>query len=95
MLKPFYLGPHLITTPVALAPMAGVTDRPFRQLCRSFGAGYVVSEMVASDIRLWKSRKSASRLNYQDEPAPRAIQIVGYDPQMMAEAAKAAVSDSE
>lgn len=91
MLKPFYLGPHLITTPVALAPMAGVTDRPFRQLCRSFGAGYVVSEMVASDIRLWKSRKSASRLNYQDEPAPRAIQIVGYDPHMMAEAAKAAV----
>lgn len=92
MLQPFSLGPHLISTPVALAPMAGVTDRPFRQLCRSFGAGHVVSEMVASDVRLWNSRKSATRLDYTGEPEPRAVQIVGYDPAMMAEAARACVN---
>jgi tRNA-dihydrouridine synthase B len=91
MLKPYHLGPHLISTPVALAPMAGVTDRPFRQLCRSWGAGHVVSEMVASDTRLWKSRKSASRLDYHGEPEPRTVQIVGYDAQMMADAARACV----
>jgi tRNA-dihydrouridine synthase B len=96
MLKPFSLGPHLITTPVALAPMAGVTDRTFRQLCREWGAGHVVSEMVASDVRLWNSRKSATRLDgysqsAMGEPEPRTIQIVGYDAQMMAEAARACV----
>ncbi|MFZ5560063.1 MAG: tRNA dihydrouridine synthase DusB [Pseudomonadota bacterium] len=91
MLKPFALGPHVIATPVALAPMAGVTDRPFRQLCRRWGAGHVVSEMVASDIRLWNSRKSSSRLDYRGEPEPRTVQIVGYDPRMMAEAARACV----
>lgn len=93
MLKPFYLGSHLIDTPVALAPMAGVTDRPFRQLCRSHGAGYVVSEMVASDVRLWKSRKSSARLDYEGEPELRAIQIVGYDAAMMADAARACVDN--
>lgn len=91
MLKPFFLGPHLISTPVALAPMVGVTDSPFRQLCREWGAGHVVSEMVASDIRLWQSRKSSTRLDYSDESEPRTVQIVGYDPQMMAEAARACV----
>lgn len=91
MLKPFSIGSHLITTPVALAPMVGVTDRPFRQLCRQWGAGHVVSEMVASDIRLWQSRKSATRLDYTGEPEPRTVQIVGYDPHMMAEAARACV----
>jgi tRNA-dihydrouridine synthase B len=91
MLKPFTLGSHAISTPVALAPMAGVTDRPFRQLCRRWGAGHVVSEMVASDVRLWQSRKSATRLDYSGEPEPRTVQIVGYDPQMMAEAARACV----
>jgi tRNA-dihydrouridine synthase B len=89
MLKPFYIGPHLITTPVALAPMVGVTDSPFRQLCRQWGAGHVVSEMVASDIRLWQTRKSSTRLDYSDESEPRTVQIVGYDPGMMAEAARA------
>lgn len=91
MLKPFHIGPYLISTPVALAPMAGVTDRPFRQLCRQWGAGHVVSEMVASDVRLWSSRKSATRLDYTGEPEPRTVQIVGYDPAMMAEAARACV----
>lgn len=91
MLKPIHIGPYRIDTPVALAPMAGVTDRPFRQLCRHWGAGHVVSEMVASDVRLWNSRKSSSRLDYAGEPEPRTVQIVGYDAQMMAEAARACV----
>ena len=91
MLKPLTLGPYTLDIPVALAPMAGVTDRPFRQLCRRWGAGHVVSEMVASDTRLWRSRKSASRLDYHGEPEPRTVQIVGYDAQMMADAARAAV----
>ncbi|MDP2226617.1 MAG: tRNA dihydrouridine synthase DusB [Moraxellaceae bacterium] len=86
------IGPYRIETPIALAPMAGVTDRPFRQLCRHWGAGHVVSEMVASDVRLWQSRKSVTRLDYTGEPAPRTVQIVGYDPQMMAEAARACVA---
>ncbi len=91
MLKPFSIGPHLISTPVALAPMAGVTDSPFRQLCQQWGAGHVVSEMVASDVRLWQSRKSSTRLDYSGELEPRTVQIVGYDPQMMADAARACV----
>jgi len=91
MLKPFSIGSHLVSTPVALAPMVGVTDSPFRQLCREWGAGHAVSEMVASDVRLWSSRKSSTRLDYSDEKEPRTVQIVGYDPHMMAEAARACV----
>ncbi len=68
--------------------MAGVTDLPFRQLCRKMGAGLVVSEMVTSDIRLWNSRKSRSRLDHSGEDEPRSVQIAGGDPQMMAEAAR-------
>lgn len=85
---PFHIGPHKITTPVILAPMAGVTDLPFRQLCRRLGAGLVVSEMVTSDSSLWNSRKSQTRLNHTGEAEPRAIQIAGGDPEMMAEAAR-------
>lgn len=91
MLTPVTIGPYTLDTPIALAPMAGVTDRPFRQLCRQWGAGHVVSEMVASDTRLWNSRKSSTRLDYTGEPAPRTVQIVGYDAAMMAEAARACV----
>lgn len=91
MLTPVTIGPYTLDTPIALAPMAGVTDRPFRQLCRQWGAGHVVSEMVASDTRLWTSRKSSTRLDYTGEPAPRTVQIVGYDAGMMAEAARACV----
>lgn len=87
-LSPITLGSHTIELPLMLAPMAGVTDRPFRELCRDFGAGYVVGEMVASDSRLWKTAKSGFRLPQHDEQSPRAIQIVGYDPQMMANAAR-------
>ncbi|ARN76304.1 tRNA dihydrouridine synthase DusB [Oceanicoccus sagamiensis] len=73
---------------VVLAPMAGVTDLPFRQLCRRFGAGLVVSEMVTSDTRLWNTRKSQYRLNHDGEAEPRSVQIAGGDALMMAEAAK-------
>ena len=68
--------------------MAGVTDQPFRQLCRQLGAGMVVSEMVTSDSRLWSSRKSQLRLNHTGEPEPRSVQIAGGDAQMMADAAR-------
>ena len=82
------IGPYEITNPVILAPMAGVTDLPFRQLCRRLGAGLVVSEMVTSDTRLWNSRKSRQRLNHVGEAETRSVQIAGSEPQMMAEAAR-------
>jgi len=70
-----------------VAPMAGVTDRPFRQLCRTLGAGYAVSEMVTSRRDLWNSLKTSRRANHDGEPGPIAVQIAGTDAQMMAEAA--------
>ena len=84
----FSIGPYQIKRKTVLAPMAGVTDLPFRQLCREMGAGLVVSEMVASDPSTWSSRKSTLRTQFADEPAPRSVQIAGYDPLMMAEAAR-------
>ena len=83
-----HLGPYRLPNTVFVAPMAGVTDRPFRQLCRALGAGYAVSEMAASNPRLWSSVKTARRLNHDGEPAPKAVQIAGADPSMMAEAAR-------
>lgn len=71
-----------------VAPMAGVTDRPFRQLCKRFGAGMAVSEMVASNSLLWGSEKTRRRANHQGEPDPICVQIAGADPSMMAEAAR-------
>lgn len=68
--------------------MAGVTDRPFRQLCRSLGAGLVVSEMLTADSSLWGSRKSSLRMDHTGEAEPIAVQIAGGDPEMMAEAAR-------
>jgi tRNA-dihydrouridine synthase B len=68
--------------------MAGVTDRPFRQLCKQLGAGYAVSEMAASNPRLWHTEKSARRTNHDGETEPRAVQIAGADPQMLAECAQ-------
>jgi tRNA-dihydrouridine synthase B len=82
------IGPYEIATPLALAPMAGVTDLPFRRLCRQMGAGLAASEMVTSDVRLWNTPKSRLRMDHRDEPEPRAVQIAGYDPAMMAEAAR-------
>lgn len=71
-----------------VAPMAGVTDRPFRMLCRSLGAGYAVSEMVTSKRELWNSLKTSRRADHTGEPAPVAVQIAGVDPQEMADAAR-------
>ncbi|WP_189444848.1 tRNA dihydrouridine synthase DusB [Salinicola rhizosphaerae] len=82
------IGRHTLPNRVILAPMAGVTDRPFRQLCRELGAGLVVSEMVIADSKLWHTRKSRQRLVHRGEPGPRSVQIAGGDPQMLAEAAR-------
>lgn len=82
------IGPYTLENRVALAPMAGVTDLPFRRLCADFGAGLVVSEMVSSAKNLRNSRKSLLRSRHDDEMAPRSVQIVGNDPQQMAEAAR-------
>ncbi len=82
------IGPYALPNRLILAPMAGVTDQPFRQLCRRLGAGMVVSEMVTSDVRLWSSRKSRLRLVHESDPQPRSVQIAGGDPQMLAEAAR-------
>ncbi|MBV8618541.1 MAG: tRNA dihydrouridine synthase DusB [Curvibacter sp.] len=71
-----------------VAPMAGVTDRPFRQLCKSLGAGYAVSEMVTSRPDLWHTLKTSRRANHEGEVAPIAVQIAGTEPQMMADAAR-------
>jgi tRNA-dihydrouridine synthase B len=81
------IGPHELPNRVFVAPMAGVTDRPFRQLCRAFGAGYAVSEMVTSRKDLWNSVKTSRRADHAGEPGPVAVQIAGTDAQMMAEAA--------
>lgn len=82
------IGPYQIDPPVVLAPMAGVTDRPFRQLCRALGAGLAVSEMVTSDHSLWHTRKSRLRMDHHNEPGPISVQIAGSDPQQMADAAR-------
>jgi tRNA-dihydrouridine synthase B len=82
------IGPYELRNALAVAPMAGVTDRPFRQLCRRLGAGYAVSEMVASNPKLWGTGKSRLRMDHAGEPAPVAVQIAGADPAMMAEAAR-------
>lgn len=85
------IGPYTLPNQLILAPMAGVTDRPFRQLCRRLGAGLVVAEMLTSDVRLWNSRKSSLRMIHEGDPEPRSVQIAGGDPQMLAEAARANV----
>jgi tRNA-dihydrouridine synthase B len=82
------IGPHELEAPLALAPMAGVTDRPFRLLCRRFGAAVAASEMVTSDVRLWHTRKSRLRMVHEGEPDPRVVQIAGGEATMMAEAAR-------
>jgi len=82
------IGPHALPNNLAVAPMAGVTDRPFRVLCRRLGAGYAVSEMVASNPALFGTDKSRRRIDHAGEPAPVAVQIAGAQPAMMAEAAR-------
>jgi len=82
------IGSFNLANNVFVAPMAGVTDRPFRKLCKRMGAGYAVSEMAASNPRLWASEKSARRTNHDGETEPRAVQIAGSDPHMLAECAR-------
>ncbi|MEM7403992.1 MAG: tRNA dihydrouridine synthase DusB [Pseudomonadota bacterium] len=82
------IGPYDVGS-LFLAPMAGVTDRPFRILCRELGADLTVSEMLTSDMRLWHTSKSQRRLDHRGEPGPRSVQIAGAEPQQMAEAARA------
>ena len=82
------IGPFELPNTLFVAPMAGVTDRPFRTLCRRLGAGYAVSEMVTSQRALWKSLKTSRRANHDGELAPIAVQIAGVDPTEMADAAR-------
>ena len=88
MLKPFFIGHIEIKTPLALAPMAGVTDRPFRQLCKDLGAGMAASEMTSSDPRMWRTQKSVKRMDHAGETDPIIVQIAGSDPEMLAHAAR-------
>ena len=82
------IGPYKLKNNLFLAPMAGVTDRPFRSLCRRLGAGMAASEMVSSNSLLWGSKKTMRRADHAGESEPRAVQIVGSDPAMMAQAAR-------
>ncbi len=85
------IGPYTFPNRLALAPMAGVTDRPFRKLCRRLGAGMAASEMLTSDTSLWSSAKSRRRLDHSGEPGPVIVQIAGAEPEMIAEAARRSV----
>jgi len=82
------IGPYTFLTPVFLAPMAGVSDRPFRCMCRRLGAGLAVSEMISANPLLWNSNRTRLRLDHAGEPEPRGVQILGADPRAMAEAAR-------
>ena len=82
------IGPYTLANNLILAPMAGVTDRPFRQLCKELGAGLAVSEMVSANSLLWGSRKTQRRIDHAGETEPCSVQIAGADPQMMADAAR-------
>ncbi len=83
-----HVGPYQLRNNLLVAPMAGVTDRPFRQLCKQMGAGMAVSEMVASNSLLWGSEKTRRRANHEGEVDPISVQIAGADPAMMAAAAR-------
>ncbi len=87
------IGPYSLRNNLIVAPMAGVTDRPFRMLCRELGAGLAVSEMVASNSLLWGSEKTKRRANHEGEPEPKSVQIVGADPAMLAESARVNVAN--
>ncbi len=87
-LTPLRIGPYTLPNALALAPMAGVTDRVFRQLCRELGAGHTVSEMLSCDLSLLNTAKSRFRRDHRGEPEPVTVQIAGADPAAMAEAAR-------
>ncbi len=83
-----HIGPHAITPNLILAPMAGVTDKPFRMLCKKMGAGLCVSEMTISDPKFWQTSKSLHRMDHADETSPISVQIAGTDPKQLGEAAR-------
>jgi len=85
------IGPYKLSSPFLLAPMAGITDAPFRRLCRTFGAGMTTSEMTTADISLWKTAKSRRRLDLDMDATPRVVQIAGSDPGQLALAAQLCV----
>jgi tRNA-dihydrouridine synthase B len=87
------IGPYTLDNPLIVAPMAGVTDRPFRTLCKHFGAGHAVSEMMTVDAALYANRKSLHRANFDGELAPIAAQIAGSEPETLAEAARYQVAN--
>jgi tRNA-dihydrouridine synthase B len=82
------IGPHLLKNNLIVAPMAGVTDRPFRRLCKAMGAGMAVSEMISANAQLWNTTKSKRRADHEGEVDPISVQIAGADPAMMADAAR-------
>jgi tRNA-dihydrouridine synthase B len=82
------IGRYCLAARAVLAPMAGVTDRPFRQLCRRFGAALAPAEMLSADQRLWSSVKSKRRMDHEGEPEPRVVQLVGSEPEVLAAAAR-------
>lgn len=86
----FFIGPHAIKAPVLLAPMAGVTDLPFRELCLQFGAGLATSEMITSQASLWHTQKSQNRFKQSDKTGIASVQIAGSEPDIMAQAARLA-----
>ena len=86
--SPIRIGPYSLPSSAVLAPMAGVTDRPFRILCRKLGAGLAASEMLTSNTRLWSSPKSRLRMSHEGEPEPRVVQLAGAEPDELAEAAR-------
>jgi tRNA-dihydrouridine synthase B len=81
------IGKYKLSSPFTLAPMAGISDAPFRRLCRRFGAGMTTSEMTTADISLWQTAKSRRRLNLDMDAEPRVVQIAGSDPDQLALAA--------
>lgn len=85
------IGPYTLKNRLVVAPMAGVTDRPFRVLCKRMGAGMAVGEMLASNTALWSTKKSLRRADHRGEPDPIIVQIAGGDPAQMAEAARLSV----
>ncbi|NAW70586.1 tRNA dihydrouridine synthase DusB [Vibrio sp. V27_P1S3P104] len=87
------IGNHQLNNNLIVAPMAGVTDRPFRELCLRYGAGMAVSEMMSSNPALWKTDKSKNRMVHEGESGIRSVQIAGSDPQLMAEAAQFSVEN--
>ena len=82
------IGPYTLPNQLVLAPMAGISDRPFRKLCRSLGAGMAVSEMISANALVWENKKTRLRINHEGEPGPVVVQIAGADPEIMALAAQ-------